>query len=239
MTQDKAAAPPQPALQGHKAPSHPEGLTVDPTKLGKPVGLLSITAVQCKDLHHSSLLSRFDALEPFLVASLNHRPANPALVSERPLDATEIDTQYQVSQRTRKSPGENPIWNEKIYFVIYNKLDRVFIDVYDKDWKGHDEMGQTIVDLSSESQSVEWIKDLWLPLHDAKGNKRKESQVQLIVHFEPVTVADYLQKKLNRTIVDIKSDIAAKIVNSVLDQTKTGAQAYLANEKANALEYGH
>ncbi|KAJ3049335.1 hypothetical protein HK097_009653 [Rhizophlyctis rosea] len=236
MTAEK----PQPELQGHKAPHHAEALTVDPTKRGKPTGLLSITAVQAKGLTHGSFLSRLDPLEPFLVASLNTRPHNPALISERPLDATEIDTQYQVAQRTRKSPGSDPIWNEKIYFVIYDRLDKIWIDVYDKDWKGHDELGQAVLDLSKESHCTEWLKDLWIPLVDAKGkNKEKGTEVHLLVHFEPVTVTEYLQKKLNRTIVDIKSDIAAKIVNQVMESTKTGAQAYLQNEKANALEYGH
>ncbi|KAJ3295843.1 hypothetical protein HK104_002270 [Borealophlyctis nickersoniae] len=223
-------------LAGH--PANVAQKAVDQDK-GKPTGLLAVTIIQAKGLEHESFLTSFDKTEPYAVLSLNERPKDPASVAERDLrgDMDEIDLQHLSSQRTANHRGMNPIWNEKIYFVIYGKVDKVFVDIFDTEIVGASTLGTATLDLSKESLSEEWIRDMTIPLKNAKGEERSNANVHLLVHFEPVGVLQYLSKKLEKAYIGIQANVTKSIIKKALDTTNQSAEAYVQSTEKKAAVY--
>ncbi|RKO88414.1 hypothetical protein BDK51DRAFT_27923, partial [Blyttiomyces helicus] len=135
-------------------PTTAPAAVANPFPDGKPTGVLTITVVQANGLKKakSNFLTTcspeplglplircipppdlIDHLNPYTVISINERPAAPALVPELP---THTEEEYHAVQRTKDALGAAPIWDDKIWFIVYGKLGNVFFDLFDKTLEG-------------------------------------------------------------------------------------------------------
>ncbi|KAJ3219671.1 hypothetical protein HDU67_010033 [Dinochytrium kinnereticum] len=187
----------------------------------KPKGLLHITFLRGKNLKKGllSTLVDFGRLDPYVICSLNKRPEHPELIQPSEIDIADhnsVASQDEIVQRTHASQGSDPIWNERLTYVIMNHADQIFIDVFEKELSSSDHMGTAVLDLSKESLKDQWLKDMWVPLLNDKKEKLP-AEVQIVIHFVPTTTLAYLEREASVLYAKFRTSIQKKIQKAALD----------------------
>ncbi|KAI8845505.1 hypothetical protein BC829DRAFT_278799 [Chytridium lagenaria] len=187
----------------------------------KPKGLLHITFLRGKHIKKGFLqtLADFGVIDPYIICSLNKRPEKPELIQPSDSDLADqnsIHNQDEEVQRTHAARGTEPIWNERLTFVIMQHMDTIFVDVFEKELGSADHMGKTTLDLSKDSLKDEWMKDIWIPLYNDK-NEKLEAELQIVIHFVPTTTIAYLEREASVLYAKFKANIQARVQKAALD----------------------
>ncbi|KAJ3324855.1 hypothetical protein HDU76_013321 [Blyttiomyces sp. JEL0837] len=204
--------------------------------ISKPKGLLHITFVQGKKLEKSIMMTllQLNAISPYILCCLNVRPDHPELIQPSDQDVANFNSlehQDEVVQRTHAISGHNPIWNEKLSYVIHSKMTKVFLDVFDKELKQADHLGKAEIDLSGESLTKDWIKDMWIPLLNDEG-KPTGGEIQVLVHFQPQDYLEYIEHNASAVYASYKAKIMKAIEQKALDIVNKSAQSAVDAEAA-------
>ncbi|RUP51303.1 C2 domain-containing protein [Jimgerdemannia flammicorona] len=181
-------------------------------------GVLSVTALEAKDLPREWLADFLTKSDPYLVIALN-----APYEKGKPLKAKEQD---QHIQRTTISNlgGKHPIWNERFALPVPTVLKTLHVEAFDADLIGEDFMGAVDIDLSNRDLDDPWIEDVWHELED--NHKKKAGKVHLIIHYVPQTYFGYLQQRANHEAAEIKRDLTRAVVAKVTDITQKEVNGY-------------
>ncbi|CAF0859415.1 unnamed protein product [Adineta ricciae] len=177
-------------------------------------GLLSITVLKANNLIKGDWLGENDC---YAVLSLEPLP------TESKGRSRNKDRQSEVSQLTQIHDGSNPIFNEKLIFPVADKLDTLYIQLWDSDPGKDDLLGQGTLSLLDDDQGgqfdtnvkKEWLYVTTVSLTTEKG--KAGGTVDLVLHYIPETVAAYMGRKFDSAQADLKKKLTQKIVSKVTD----------------------
>ncbi|RUS13333.1 C2 domain-containing protein [Endogone sp. FLAS-F59071] len=181
-------------------------------------GVLSVTALDAKDLPRNWLIGLLKTQDPYLVIALN-KPYQKG----KPLSPKEQDQHIQRSTISNLG-GKHPIWNERFTLPVPIDLKTLHVAAFDSDLEGQTFIGSIDIDLSSRSLSEPWIEDVWHPLTDL--HDKPAGEVHLIIHYVPQTYFGYLQERANAEALEIKKELTRAVVLRVTDMTQKEVHGY-------------
>lgn len=177
-------------------------------------GILTVTVLKATDLLKSDWCSENDCY---------------AVVSMEPLTfkaKSEHDygkNQTEKCQRTQIRDGCHPIFDERLLFPIADKLEGLYVQLWDADYDKDDLLAYGNLNLQDDEQggqydtnlNKEWLHVVTIPMDNIKGEYG--GTVELILHFIPETVAAYLSKRFDVAQAEVKKKITQQIVGKMTD----------------------
>ncbi|CAF0859435.1 unnamed protein product [Adineta ricciae] len=187
-------------------------------------GLLSITVLKASNLIKGDWLGENDS---YAVVSLE------PLSFESKEKSRNKDHQTETHQLTQIHDGSNPIFNEKLIFPVADKLDTLYIQLWDSDPDKDDLLGQGSLSLLDDEQggqfdtntNKQWLHTTSISLTTEKG--KSGGTVDLVLHYIPETVAAYMEKKFDAAQAEMKKKITQKIVSKVTDAASDKIISYI------------
>ena len=187
-------------------------------------GILSVTILQAKNLKKSDWIGENDC---YVVVSLQ-----PFSTEKKRRKSAEKE-QDELCQKTQIHDGSNPIFDEKLLFPINEDFDKLYIQIWDSDVDKDDLLAQGFVNLLDDDQGgryetntdKEWLHTINLPLVDDEN--QSGSSIELILHYIPQTVMEYIAKKFNAKQAAMKKELTEQIVSKATDMATDKVRAYV------------
>ncbi|UJR24432.1 hypothetical protein I4U23_005808 [Adineta vaga] len=187
-------------------------------------GLLSITILKANNLIKGDWIGENDC---YAVLSLEPLP------TESKGRSRNKDRQTETSQLTQIHDGSNPIFNEKLIFPVPDRLETLYVQLWDSDPGKDDLLGHGTVSLLDDDQGgqfdtnlkKEWLHITTVSLTTEKG--KPGGTVDLILHFIPETVASYMSKRFDTAQADLKKRLTQKIISKVTDAATDKVSGYM------------
>lgn len=183
-------------------------------------GLLSVTVLRAKNLKKSDWFSENDC---YTIVSLERLELKPA------------DKKHQTEkiQITQIHDGSHPIFNEKFIFPVPRKLDALYVQVWDADIDKDDLLGYGVLSLIDDEQGgrydtdldKEWLHVVTIPL--VTEDSKSGGTLDLIVHFIPETVTDYMGKKFDAAQAEVKKKLTQVVVGKMTNVASDKIRAYV------------
>ena len=183
-------------------------------------GLLSVTVLQAHDLKKADWFGKNDCYVVISLEPLSNEPVRKEVLTE-------------TCQKTQIHDGSHPIFNEKFVFPVAHRIEVLYIQVWDSDNRKDDLIAQGTVNLIDDEQggqldtnlNKQWLHVVSVDLFDEK--ERAGGSVELVLHFIPESVADYMGKKFDATQAEIKKKLTQKIVGKVTNVASDKIRAYV------------
>lgn len=184
-------------------------------------GILTVTVLKAKNLKKSDWLGENDC---YVVLSLEP-------LTNKPLDK---DEQTETQQRTQIHDGSHPIFDEKFVFPVSNRIEALYVQVWDDDNRKDDLLAEGALDLTDDERGglldtnldKEWLHAVIIPLTDDKG-RSGNSTLELVLHFIPEGMAAYMGKRFNAAQAEVKKKLTQKIVAKVTDVASEKVRGYV------------
>jgi Ca2+-dependent lipid-binding protein len=187
-------------------------------------GVISVTVLKANDLVKSDWLGENDCY---------------AVISTEPLSMDEKKkgadrkNQTEIYQKTQFHYGCNPIFNEKLLFSVPEKLEAIYVQLWDADYDKDDLLAHGILNLLDDEQGGQYDTNLdkeWL--HIAKISMLNEQgdyggTLELMLHFIPETVAAYLSKTFDATQAEVKKELTQQIVGKMTNIATDKIKGYM------------
>ena len=177
-------------------------------------GILSVTVLKAQNLIKSDWIGDNDC---YTVLSLE------ALEVEGKVKVGKRKEQTETYQRTQTHDGCHPIFNEKVIFPISGDLNTLFIQIWDSDPDKDDLLGHGTVNLIDDDHggeydtntNKEWLHIVTVPLEKLNGGNG--GSLDLVLHFIPESVAEYLSKRFDARQAELKKKLTQEIVSKMTD----------------------
>ncbi|CAF1228315.1 unnamed protein product [Adineta steineri] len=187
-------------------------------------GLLSITVLKANNLIKGDWLGENDcyavlSLEPLPLQSIG--------------DLRNKDRQTEIAQMTQIHDGSNPVFNEKLIFPVADKLDMLYVQLWDADPGKDDLLGHGTLSLLDDDQGgqfdtntkKEWLYTTTISLTTEKG--KQGGTVEIVLHFIPETVAAYMEKRFDAAQAELKKKLTQQIVAKVTGTASSQIQGFM------------
>lgn len=177
-------------------------------------GLLSVTVLKANNLIKSDWIGENDC---YTVVSIEPPPLQAKVKS------ADKKQQTETYQKTQIHDGSNPIFNEKFVFPVAEKLETLYIQLWDADCDKDDLLGYGALDLLDDDKggqfntdlNKEWLHSAVISLTTEKGGDGGTAEV--VLHFIPETVAAYMGRKFDAAQADFKKKLTQQIVGKMTD----------------------
>jgi hypothetical protein len=187
-------------------------------------GILSVTVLKAKNLIKSDWSTENDC---YAVISLE-----PLTMAEK-VKAKDKKQQTETYQKTQIYNGSNPIFNEKLAFPVSQKLEALYIQLWDADYDKDDLLAYGTLNLLDDDDGgrldtntdKEWLHMETMPMLNEKGDPG--STLEVILHFIPETVAAYMGKRFDVTQAEIKKKLTQQIVGKMTNVAAEQVQRYV------------
>ena len=199
-------------------------MATSPSSPQRLKGILTVTVVRAKNLMKSDWFSQNDtyaaiSLEPFQ--------------EEKKKKSKDKKQQTETYQITQIRSGSNPIFNEKFLFPVPHKLDTLYVELWDADVDADDLLGYGHLSLRHEDQGgrfdmeldKEWLQVVSISLLTEKD--KPGGTIDLMLHFIPETVANYIGKQFNAFQADVKKKITQQVVGRMTNVASDKIRAYV------------
>ncbi|CAF2408033.1 unnamed protein product [Rotaria sp. Silwood2] len=186
-------------------------------------GVLSVTVLQAKNLVKSEWFGENDcyaviSIEPIPMKNTNHGN-----------EKKQTDTY----QRTQIHYGCNPIFNERFLFPVPQKLDALYVQIWDADYDKDDLLAHGTLSLLDDEQGGRydtnldkaWLHTVSFPMLNEKGGDG--GTLELVLHFIPETTAAYMGKKFDVAQAEVKKKITQHVVAKVTDVASEKIRAFV------------
>jgi Ca2+-dependent lipid-binding protein len=183
-------------------------------------GILSVTVLKAKKLMDSDWCCENDC---YAVVSLEH------------LSMKDADQKQQTESRrkTRIHDGSNSIFNEKFIFSVPEKLEALYVQLWDSDYDKEDLLGSGTLSLIGDEHhgrydtnlDKEWLHIETIALVNEQGVP--DGTLEVVLHFIPETGAAYIGKRFYATQAEFKKQLTQKIVGEMTDVASDKIRAYI------------
>ncbi|CAF1549560.1 unnamed protein product [Rotaria sp. Silwood1] len=184
-------------------------------------GILSVTVLKANNLIKGDWFGENDC---YVVLSLE-----PLSIKSKMKVGNQSQT--ETCQKTQIHDGCNPIFNEKFLFPIAQKLETLYVQVWDADIGNDDLLGHGSLDLLNDDQGgqfntdKEWLRTVTISMTTEKG--KHGGTLELILHFISETLSDYVSKKYNAVQAEMKKKLTQQIVAKMTDVASDKIRGYV------------
>lgn len=186
-------------------------------------GILAVTVLQAKNLKKSDWIGENDC---YVVVSLQ-----PFSTEKKRRKSAEKE-QDELCQKTQIHDGSNPIFDEKLLFPINDEFDKLYVQIWDSDLDKDDLLATGFVNLLDDEQGgfydtntdKEWLHTFHVSLVDDEN--QSGSSIDLVLHYIPQSVMDYLTKKFNTKQAEMKKKLTQQIIMKATDMATDKARAF-------------
>jgi len=187
-------------------------------------GILSVTVLKAKNLKQSDWFGENDC---YAVISIE------PLSMQIKMKAADKKQQTEIYQKTQIHDGSNPIFNEKFVFPVSEKLDALYVQLWDADLDQDDLLGYGTLNLLDDEQGgrfdtnldKQWLHTATIPLINDKNEDG--GTLELVLHFIPETITGYMGKKFDAAQAEFKKKLTEQIVAKVTDVASHKIRAYV------------
>ena len=186
-------------------------------------GILAVTVLQAKNLKKSDWIGENDC---YVVVSLQ-----PFSTEKKRRKSAEKE-QDELCQKTQIHDGSNPIFDEKLLFPINDEFDKLYVQIWDSDLDKDDLLATGFVNLLDDEQGgiydtnadKEWLHTFHVSLVDDEN--QSGILIDLVLHYIPQSVMDYLTKKFNTKQAEMKKKLTQQIIMKATDMATDKARAF-------------
>ncbi|UJR16843.1 hypothetical protein I4U23_003742 [Adineta vaga] len=192
---------------------------VDASSVQRLKGILSVTVLKATNLAKSDWLGENDC---YVVISLEPFPID-----------MKSEIQTETYQKTQIHDGSNPVFNEKFAFSVSEKLETLYVQVWDKDKDKDDLLAYGTLNLIDDEQGgiydmntdKEWLHITRISLMSDKS--QSAGTLDLVLHYIPETIINYMNKKFDAAQAEVKKKLTQQIVAKVTDVATDKIRGYV------------
>ncbi|CAF1291818.1 unnamed protein product [Rotaria sordida] len=187
-------------------------------------GILSVTVLKANNLTKSDWFGENDC---YAVLSLE------PLTNQSKIKFGKESQQTEICQKTQIHDGCHPIFNEKFLFPIAQDLETLYVQLWDSDIGKDDLLAYGTLNFLNNDQGIqfntntekEWLYTVTISMiNDKRGDG---GTLELVLHFIPETVADFISKNFNAAQAELKKKLTQQIVAKMTDVASDKIRGYV------------